>query len=354
MFVLSFPFLVFLAAFLFDKVFFIDHLEDYFLTTISFVNFDHKERMLGELREYLKQPDHRHTLVVFGNSRTMGFSRTYIEKKYPGWTLFNFSVPGGTTDYFYYLMTRFRDEDIRPDAVYFTVTPQGMNDTAPVALDEVMVFGLPLSFITREAAAYKMEDLTNYLVKKMFLVHCYRPKLRTVQYRLSGTHLLDFRRFLEFNRESLEKERGSVPFDLDYKPPQNEKLIEENAASIWKDSFVPFRLSHGQVNFTEQSLKIARDMGVRRGLLWPRVSEPLRRRKSEEKVALDSRGQPTTVQRAWEPLMRDMAGRYGAVWMDFNFDPARDLHCDLFFDASHMASGCMGAFMDSIMHEVTR
>lgn len=350
--VFGFPFLVFLAAFLVDKAFFVGDIEDTFLTTASFLNFDHKERMVLELRDYLKQPDRRHVVVLFGNSRTMAFRRSYIEKKYPDWTLFNFSVPGGTTDYFYYLMTRFRDEGIRPEAIYFTVTPQGMNASPVVALDEVMVFGLPPGFIAREATAYSVDDLTNYAAKKAFLVYRYRPKLRTIQSRLEGDRLATFRRFLRETEASLDRERGSVPYDLDYKPAQNEIALEANAASIWKDYFVPFRIHQGQLAFAERSLRLARELGARTGLLWPRVSPALRRRKAEERVSPNpDGGPPRTVNEVWIPLMRQMAERNGAAWLDFNTDPRRSFSCDLFFDASHMASGCLPPFMDEVMKE---
>lgn len=350
--VLGFPFLVFLSAFLVDKLPFIGNTEDAFITTASFLNFDHKERMVLELRQYLKQPGRRHALVLFGNSRTMAFSRSYIEKTYPDWTLFNFSVPGGTTDYFYYLMRRFHEEDIHPEAIYFTVTPQGMNASPAVALDEVMVFGLPPGFIAREATAYSVDDLTNYAAKKAFLVYRYRPKLRVIQWRLADDHLAEFRRVLQKTEASLDRERGSLPYDLDYRPPRNDVALEANAASIWKDYFVPFRLHSGQLDFTERSLRLAHDLGARTGLIWPKVSAPLRRRKAEERVAPDpAGGRPRTVNEVWIPRMKEMTARTEAAWMDFNTDPQNIFSCDLFFDASHMASGCLVPFMDRVMLE---
>lgn len=356
-----FPLFVLLLAFLFDKAFFIGRLEDYFLTTASFLNFEHKETMIDELEEYLRSPDHSKALVLFGNSRTMSFSRQYIEEHYPGWTLFNFSVPGGTTDYFYYFMKEFRRRNIRPDAIYFAVTPQGMNATPAVALDEVMVFGLPPSFILSEFRYYSLDELTNYVAKKAFYVYRYRPKLRIIERRLSideqtGERRVEaFRAMLAKTRLALQEHRGSVPYDLDIKPAQDEAAINANAASIWKDAFVPFTLHQGQVHFTGESLKIANELGARTGLIWPRVSAPLRHFKETEKVAVDpATGKKLTVREAWEPVMKTLVKQMGGVWMDFNFDPAFDPHCDYFFDASHMASGCFRPFMDGVMKETIR
>lgn len=356
-----FPVLVFALAFLVDKAFFIGRLEDYFLTTASFLNFDHKEVMLDELEEHLKKPDHLKALVLFGNSRTMSFSREYIEERYPGWTLFNFSVPGGTTDYFYYFMKEFRRRDIRPEAIYFAVTPQGMNATPAVALDEVMVFGLPPSFLATEFRYYSLDELTNYVAKKSFLVYRYRPKMKIIEWRMSYNEQTEerpvdaFRKMLEQTGQSLTLHRGSVPYDLDVKPAQDEAAIQTNAVSIWKDAFTPFRLHEGQVHFAEESLKIAKELGAKTGLVWPRVSAPLRRLKETEKVAIDPvTHEPTTVRAAWEPAMKRLTEETGASWMDFNYDPAFDPHCDFFFDASHMASGCFRPFMDGVMAEAMK
>lgn len=356
-----FPVFVFALAFLFDKAFFIGRIEDYFLTTASFLNFDHKEAMLDELEDHLKKPDHLKALVLFGNSRTMSFSGEYIEKRYPGWTLFNFSVPGGTTDYFYYFMKEFQRRNIRPEAIYFAITPQGMNATPAVALDEVMVFGLPLSFLVTEFRYYSLDELTNYIAKKAFLVYRYRPKLKTIEWRMSYNEQTKerqvdaFRKMLEQTRQSLFVHRGSVPYDLDVKPAQDEAAIQANAVSIWKDAFVPFQLHEGQVHFTSESLKIAKELGAKTGLIWPRVSAPLRRLKETEKVAIDPvTHEPATVRAVWEPVMKRLTEEIGADWMDFNYDPALNLHCDFFFDASHMASGCFRPFMDGVMDRVMK
>lgn len=347
-----FPFLVLLSAYCFDKLPFIGSIDDYFLTTASFLNFDHKVKMVDELEEYLKQPNHRRALVLFGNSRTLSFSRSYIEEKYPDWTLFNFSVPGGTTDYFYYLMKQFKRRHIRPDAIYFAVTPQGMNQSAAIALDEVMVFGLPPSFLLTEFYHYKVDDLTNYIAKKAFLVYRYRPKLRIIEYRFtenkSGVrNVEDFRNLLANTKISLEKERGSVPYDLDIKPAQDLEAIHQNAVSIWQDAFVPFQLDADQVEFTEKSLEIAKQLGARTGLLWPKVSTELRQYKETEKVTKNGQ----TVRQVFESEMIRITNNQKADWLDFNYNKKYDIGCDLFFDASHMASGCFRPFMDAVMKE---
>lgn len=121
------PFLLFLFAFLVDKLLLLDSFPLYYLTTASFINFQHKETLMYQLKEYLSFHQRKKVLVILGNSRSMSFNNDYISSKYPEWILFNFSVPGGTQDYFLYLMEKFKRERIQPEAVFFAVTPQGMN-----------------------------------------------------------------------------------------------------------------------------------------------------------------------------------------------------------------------------------
>src|SRR6185295_11675175 len=110
-----FPFVLFLAAYIIDKQLYIGGFQDSFLRTATFLNYSHKIDMMDELQLYLLNPQRKKVLVLFGNSRTMSFENAYLEKKYPDWMWFNFSVPGGTTDYFQYLTEIMKKRGIRPD-----------------------------------------------------------------------------------------------------------------------------------------------------------------------------------------------------------------------------------------------
>ena len=186
-----------------DKAFVVGNLEDYFLSTASFKNYDHKIAMLDELEEYLKKPDRKKVMIMFGNSRTMPFSTEYIASHYPGWVLFNFSVPGGTSDYYLEMLEQFQKRSIRPDHVFLAVTPQGMNQSARVSMDEVMVTGLSPGFVIRHAGHYSVDDITNYIAKKTFLVYQYRPKVWVIRDRMKPGHVEQFRKFLVLLEEAL-------------------------------------------------------------------------------------------------------------------------------------------------------
>src|SRR6185295_14490231 len=94
------PLLILIAAYIIDKIFLMEDLQTYFTKTVSELNFFHKPVLFQELKDYLAKKDRKKVLVFFGNSRALLFNNKYIEEKYPDWILFNFSVPGGTPDYF--------------------------------------------------------------------------------------------------------------------------------------------------------------------------------------------------------------------------------------------------------------
>lgn len=349
--VLWLPPLLLFSAFLFDKLFLIGDFEKTYLTTASFLNFDHKERLTDELEEYLKKENRKKTLVLMGNSRTLSFHNDYIEENHPEWILFNFSVPGGTTDYFAYLLEKFERRNISPDYILFAVTPQGMNQAAAISLDEVLIYGLPFSFMTRHFYRFSMNDLSNYVAKKLFVVYKYRPKLDVIRFRLKGNNLQLFDHFIEAVNTRLDKERGSVPYQNMKENSVDPVLLEKNAQSIWKDFFVPFRLSEGQYAFTEDCLRLAGKVGSDAGLLWVRVSPNLRKRIETEKVAYQSkRSEKTTILQAWKPVMIKLANQYEADFFDTNFEPGMD--CDDFTDASHMFTTCYNPMIDYLITRI--
>lgn len=346
-----FPIALFLGAFILDKQLFIGRFEDTFLRTGTFLNFDHKVDMLDELAAYLVTPGRKKTIVVFGNSRTMSFENSYIESKYKDWIWFNFSVPGGTTDYFLFLIQEMKRKGIRPDAVVLTVTPQGFNTAPAVPMDEVLISGLSFPFIVRYASRYTTDDLMNYAAKKTFWTYRYRPKAEVILHRLEhdGLQMRIFRQFQFDTATRLKVSRGSVPFQFQGIPAQDDEFLMAHAKNTWQDFFTPYKLSEGQFAFTDDSLRILTDAHIPVILLWARVQKNLRQMK--DTVVVTPRGEkPETVRSLWAPRMTSLAAKYQVPFYDMNY--GNSIACDHFFDSSHLASVCFPEFSDYIMRAV--
>ena len=346
---LLFPLLLFGAAFLLDKAFYVGDIEDYFLRTASFINYDHKEDLIDELDLYLKRPNRRKVVVMFGNSRTMSFSNRYIDRNYPDWVLFNFSVPGGNADYYAYFMDRFKKRSLRPELIYFAVSPQGYNRSPSIAMDEVMLNGLSVAFVLKNIRRFTVDELSNYAAKKMFWNYQYRPKVSVVlkKIRHRKLHIDGFRALRVTSYYRLLVDRGSVPYHKNADPPQNEEFLEITARGTWRDFFDPYRQSEDMFAFTADFLSAARDLKIPTRLLWAKVGGPLRRMKDEKPLFVKGQAEATTVRKIWEPRMRAIADSYGARFVDMNYTPS--IRCDRYYDASHLAGVCFQEFTDFLL-----
>ena len=346
-----FPLIPLLAAFLFDKLFFIGEVPYYFLNTASFVNYDHKEELIFELKDYLSRKDRKKVVAIFGNSRTTPFNNAYIESKHPDWILFNFSVPGGTSDYYCYLMEKFQKNNIHPDHMVFAITPQGFNSVSRIQMDEVMVYALPPSFIARNISHFSIDDMSNYIAKKLFLGYRNKP-LPAVILRRTKNNSRDKELLKEFiinSKKALHDSRGSVALSK-REPKTNRVKMEENAEDIFRDFLSPFQYSKNQHFFMEESLKIAVEMKIPSSLLWARVSPELRLLKNEIAFIKTDDGKTITIRGAWEPRQRSLAEKYGVKFLDMNDDG--NFKCDKFIDASHMSGICFDDFTDYLFSNI--
>lgn len=364
---LLFPFLIFMAAFFLDKLPFALGLQDYFLNTFSFLNYDHKVELKAELKEYLKRPDRRKTLVLFGNSRTMPFNNEQIERDHPEWILFNFSVPGGVSDYFLRYMEEFQAEDIRPDYIYFAVTPQAFNARSATQMDEVMLNGLTPGFVLRHAGRYSLDDLSNYVAKQTFWSYQYRlsPRNMLKRSRNDSFEAKRFREFWKFTEQNLKDTRGSVFFAIGGRSPTNSEGMVRQARDIWRGFFTPFVLSEDEMFFTEECLRLAKEMGVPARLVWPRVSPQLRALKegrdpddvvnsdpalSENPDIVAPASIEQTVREQWQPPVQELARKYGAPMLDMNYGAG--FRCDSYYDASHLAGDCFDEFSTYLISNI--
>lgn len=351
-----FPFILFLFAFGVDKLFWIGDHPSYFLRTASFVNYDHKKTLIDQLEQYLQKKDRKKVMVMFGNSRTTAFDLEYLKAKYPEWILYNFSVPGGTSDFYYYYLTQFQKRGIKPDYIYFALTPQGFNTIPKIDLDEVMLHGLPVHFVLKNFYHYDSGDLSNYIAKKMFRNYMNKPRFNIIMRRIrnDGLQAKQYREFVEHASAKLEKNYGSVPDSTGKIPMQenNQKLMEQGRA-MFQAYLNPFVMDEGQMYFTDQTLQITQDMGIPAALLWPRVGSEARKLMKEQPVILPEqpdKSEKTTILNLWKPRIQRIAEKHSESFLDMNYEDS--IQCDVFYDASHMASVCFNEFTDYLMDHI--
>lgn len=342
------PFFVVGLAFVIDKLLLMEKVQTYFSKTMSEVNYFHKPHLFKQLKQYLKQPERKKVLVYFGSSRGLLFDNKYIARHYPGWILFNFSVPGGTPDYFYFWLEQFEKEHVKPDFILLDNSIEAYNLDAQIKLDEVLVNGLTLPFVIRYAGRYTERQFTNFIAKRMFRTYQYRPNLKTVIGRMKNDFevLTVYRKWREKIRVRLKEERGSATSDLSQNATSPPEVIRKYSEGNFQSYMNPFRFNQDMLFFLEGSVKIAKKMAVQHAIIWVRIAPHyLYLIQTKPVLTLPAR-KKETVYTIWTQQLNPVYNRQA---VDFwNMNEAEDYHCDDFTDASHMASSCYPDYTDFI------
>lgn len=351
---LLFPVLIFSLAFVLDKQLFIWRFPDYYLRTASYISYEHKIQLMDEMELYLRiPPDQRKkVLVMFGNSRTTSFNNAYIDANHPDWILYNFSVPGGTADYFCYMLEEFQERNLRPDFVFFAVTPQGMNATPSIAMDEVMLNGLSTGFILRNFTRYNVSDVSNYAAKELFWTYQYRPKLKVIleRWKNHSEGARELRYFNAITQYNLLQNRGSVPYGDGNAPEQNPDFLRKTAEGTWRDFLSPFKINPGQVYFNEHMVELANELQIPNALLWVKVGPFLRELKANRRINDPDAVEAVTIRDVFVPIMKDIESRHDTRFVDMNYTDG--IQCDRFYDSSHMAAYCFPEFTDFLFAHI--
>jgi len=341
------PFLIFFSAFLLDKILLLESIQTYFSKTMSEVNFILKPELYQELKTYLQTPKRKKVLVYFGNSRALLFTNEYIEKKYPQWILFNFSVPGGTPDYAKFWLEKFKTDNIKPDFVLLDHSIEAYNADNKLNIDEVLVNGLDFSFLIRHINRYSSREISDFVAKQMFQLYKYRPKISTIKERIANDSmgLKLYREWRNDIKNKIRKERGSASPALHttsaYTPDEELKKLAEGDFQMYLGSF---RLKTSTLKFQQENIAILKEMQIPFATIWVRLSDPYLNLIMTRKITTDAGN--TTAYNAWIGNIRKL----DADFWDMNLDP--EYKCNKFSDAGHMAPACYPDYTDFIFNRL--
>lgn len=345
------PFLIFVVAILFDRLLTTDFLEAYYSNSFSHLNFESKEDLYSDLKQELakEKTERKKILVFFGNSRALLLPYTELRKKYPDWMLYNFSVPGGSPDYFLYWVERLTGDGLKPDFVLLDQSLEIYNRTPVLALDEVIVYGLSTGFFLRHITNYSREEISVFLSKRLFHTYRDRPKIaRSVERlkndsKLAKVYLNGVRLILEM----LKKEKGSTPRDLT-PLKQRQETISEMADSSFSSYLTPYVFHSGMLEMQTNSVRLLKESGIPYATIWVKVASPYFKLYGSKKVQT-SEGFKTPME-VWDPIIRDWNRNTGTVL--WNMNEKSDFGCDEFADAGHMSPNCFPEFGDFIFKKL--
>ncbi|MBE7413284.1 MAG: DUF1574 domain-containing protein [Leptospiraceae bacterium] len=345
------PFLILLLAYTIDKLLLLENIQTYFTKTMSEVNYFHKPELFEELKIYLQQNNRKKVLVYFGNSRALLFNNAYIEKKYPDWILFNFSVPGGTPDYFLFWLEKFEKENVRPDFILLDNSIEAFNLKAFIKIDEVLVNGLDFNFIIRHNARYSKKEITNFIAKRTFRTYQYRPKFTTVLERIKNDFLIlnMYRSWRKKTKERLTLERGSASSEFASGVTSKEEVVKKYAEGDYHSYLTPYEFNFDMLKFQKDCFEILSRMKIPHSGIWVRIAPPYLELIKNRQVARKEK-EVSTVYEIWYPKLKKIHTDTNTEFWNMNEDPS--YKCNDFSDASHMSPSCFPDYTDFIFRNI--
>lgn len=340
------PYLILILAYVLDKIFLLENIQTYYTKTVSEINFFHKPILFEELKSYLKLENRKKVLVYFGNSRALLFDKDFIAKEFPDWVLFNFSVPGGTPDYFLYWLEKFQKENVKPDFVLLDNSVEAFNKTPLIKIDECLVNGLDFEFVLRYAQRYSQSEISSFIAKRLFKTYQYRPRLETILSRIKDDFaiLKQYREWRKHIMKNLIENKGSASPQISANQTSTEEFILKYADGDYNSYLTPFIYNENVEKFQEDNLRILSEMKIPHAGIWVKVANPY------FQLIYSRKQNGKTVYEIWKPKIEHLHTKYNTPF--WNMNENSNYSCNAFTDASHMASECFPAYTRFIFNNV--
>ncbi|MDF3821235.1 DUF1574 domain-containing protein [Leptospira sp. 96542] len=341
------PFLVVFLAFCLDKLLLLENVHTYFSKSLSDINYIQKAQLYEDLKQYLNQEKRSKVLVYFGNSRALLFDNDYIQKKYPGWVMFNFSVPGGKSDYTLQWMEKFAKDNVKPEFFLFEHSVELYNSQASLRVDETLTNGLEVSFVLKHFSLFSIDDISTLIAKRLFRAYQYRPKLEVILTRAKNREILlePYRMMRAGLMDNLDKGKGSAMTPGTHQFVMPQELLKKSSSGDFHSYLVPFQFSEPTLEFLNQSIQLSKSLDVPSAVIWVRLSLPYM--ELIRKMKVDVGGNRTdTVYNEWLPKINSFHKQIGVPFWNMNDDPRYS--CNEFSDAGHMSPTCYSAYTDFI------
>lgn len=350
--ILLIPFLILASILLLDRFLTNSYFVRYYSNTLAYLNFSSKHDLYEDLREYLKQPlpERKKVLVFFGNSRSLLFPYHELRKKYPDWIIYNFSVPGGSPDYFLYWVERLTGEGLRPDFVVLDQSMEIYNKTPVLALDEVLVYGVSPGFLFRHWNRYSKEEWSVFLSKRMFHMYRDRPKLWRIKERLKNNSYWanNYAEAVVQTLNTLQDQKGSTARDASVVALAEDQLIKRSE-SDFQSYLNPYTFHTDMLDMQRDSVRLLKNAKIPYATIWVRIARPYYKLYGTRKTETPE-GQRIPLE-IWNQEIRKFNEETQTTLWNMNDDP--EYSCDDFSDPGHMSPSCYPAYGDFIFKKLS-
>ena len=342
-----YPVLIFLIYFGLDKTCALPAVKILTQSDAPYLYFEYKTELLDELEgvwkaNQAKPPAERKKIfVILGSSRLMYFSYPQFQRGYPDWEMFNFSAPVTAPAYYNYILERILDRGIKPDYVLLEADPFQFNEGSNAFVRSNLAYSFDFRFVFSHLSLFKTDEISTFLAKNLFSGFKYPPDPEAFFARISDDNnrmLVAFRKFDEFQRANRGCALSIIPrenwFERDFPRLQGTSIMTIG----WLYS--NYKLSYRQFVFLDNTLRLAKENGVKLVLIRPQVSRPMDALmmsdpKLSEKLA------------KWDERLRTLIQPYGSNFLDLR--TRQDFFCNTYVDGSHMALDCYPPLLTVVM-----
>ncbi|EPG75739.1 PF07611 family protein [Leptospira fainei serovar Hurstbridge str. BUT 6] len=350
--ILLIPFLILAISLMIDRFLTNNYFERYYSNTLSHLNYLSKQDLYEDLKGYLKKPpsERKKVLVFLGNSRSLLFPYHELREKYPDWILYNFSVPGGSPDYFLYWVERITKDGLHPDFIVLDESLEIFNKTPNLALDEVLIYGVSPGFLLRHWNRYSKEQWSIFLSKRMFHSYRDRPKLWRVRERLKNDSYWanNYAAAVVNTLESLADQKGSTSREANVIKLPQDQLIKRSE-SDFQSYLSPYTFHYDMLEMQRDSVELLKKAGIPYATIWVRVARPYFKLYGTRKT--DTPDGPQIPLNVWLAEIRKFNQETDTKFWDMNNDP--EYTCDDFSDPGHMSPSCYPAYGDYVFRKLS-
>lgn len=346
------PFLIFLISIILDRICMLEYIQTYFTKTVSEINYFHKPVLFDELKEYLKKTDRKKVLVYFGSSRALLFNNKYIDENYPDWILFNFSVPGGTPDYFFYWIEKLQKDNVRPDFILVDSSIEAFNLDAKIKIDEVLINGLDFPFILKYFSRYSAKEISNFIAKGLFKTYQYRPKLDTILQRLKNNSeiAVHYRAWRKDVIHKLTLERGSASSDFSANRISSDEVVARFSNGDYFSYIDGFRFNENMLEFQKDNFRVLNEMKLNYASIVVKVANPYYENIKTRSAVPNPEKKLIPAYSVFYPVLKQIGKDLKTKIYNMNED--KEYSCNYFTDASHMSSKCFPDYTDYIFNKI--
>ena len=381
-----YPVLFVAGIFIFDKIFLLPEVRDNFIQPGGMMYYRQRHKQLHALDEFFETPrSQKKVAAVLGDSRSFALGNVaawYIEKK--EWYLFNFAGPQAVPAYHYYIAKKILSKHKRPEYLIIGLSPDGFNKNSPYFANPVMNYGMDDHFIQDHQDLILKRDYESYSSTRRYALVGMNFSLKVLQKRIMGSAgikttdsseelpvhmfpiLTDFieksyagskknkteflRAFINSPLESLDQYTltGSPRVNmLDLADGANyswfgtmgHKKLKSETEKLVELYLKGYEVSDVQLNFFRETVRLAREAGVRVIVFWPRANPYL----------IDVYQKDRRIYELWSEIVKITESEGGRA-IDLNTHP--DTKCSSFYDASHLSIVCYPSIAKTLLNEL--